>query len=175
MARLAEFLASRRLPLFVHKAARAILHCRTAVLGGHVLACPDGHGEKYVYHSCGHRSCPRCAWAKTEQWLAKKRDQLLGCDHLHLTFTLPSELFYLWRYNYEALANLFFLSVKETLFLGDWFLHDEPGGSFSPVEEAHARRIVLRRLPLEGRYSIDGCPGVSAPDLINIHALRKSF
>ncbi len=117
MSRLAGFLETHRLPLFVHKAARAILHCRTAVLGGHVMACPDGHGEeKFFYHSCGHRACPKCAFAKIEQWLAKKRDQMLGCDHFHLTFTLPSELYYLWRYNYETLANLFFLSVKETLF-----------------------------------------------------------
>src|ERR671932_63147 len=31
------------LPAHVRKAARAIMQCRTAVLGGHVQACPDGH------------------------------------------------------------------------------------------------------------------------------------
>jgi hypothetical protein len=31
------------LPAHVRRAARAIMQCRTAVLGGHVPACPDGH------------------------------------------------------------------------------------------------------------------------------------
>ena len=31
------------LPPHVRKAARAIMQCRTAALGGHIQACPDGH------------------------------------------------------------------------------------------------------------------------------------
>jgi hypothetical protein len=31
------------LPAHVRPAARAIMRCRTAALGGHVQACPDGH------------------------------------------------------------------------------------------------------------------------------------
>ncbi len=117
----AAFLRTRRLPLFVHKAAKAILHCRTAVLGGHVMACPEGHVEKVFYNSCGHRACPKCAFLKTEQWLQSKRDKLLACDHIHFTFMLPPELYPFWPYNYKALADLLFRSVRETLFelLGD--------------------------------------------------------
>ena len=88
-ARLSEFLRSHRLPLFRHKAAKAILYCRTAVLGGHVMACPEGHFEKAFYNSCGHRACPKCAYLKIQKWLEAKRALLLGCDHFHLTFTLP--------------------------------------------------------------------------------------
>ena len=31
------------LPAHVRKAARAIMQCRTAALGGHVHTCPDEH------------------------------------------------------------------------------------------------------------------------------------
>jgi hypothetical protein len=34
------------LPDSVRRAVWAILACRTAVLGGHVQACPDGHVER---------------------------------------------------------------------------------------------------------------------------------
>jgi hypothetical protein len=34
------------LPAYVRKAAGAMLVCRTAVLGGHVQSCPDGHVER---------------------------------------------------------------------------------------------------------------------------------
>jgi hypothetical protein len=46
------------LPAHVRRAARAIMQCRTAVLGGHVQACPDGHVARVWYNSCRHRSCP---------------------------------------------------------------------------------------------------------------------
>ena len=58
------------LPAHVRKAARAIMPCRTAALGGHIQACPDGHIARVWYHSCRHRSCPQCASLQTERWLA---------------------------------------------------------------------------------------------------------
>lgn len=115
-AGLDDFLKAHRVPLAVHKAARAILHCRTAALGGHVKVCPAGHVEKVFYNSCGHRTCPKCAYLKIDQWLEKKRSMLLACDHVHLTFTLPSELYVVYRYNRRLLTDLFFRSAKEALF-----------------------------------------------------------
>jgi hypothetical protein len=112
---LADYLKTRTLPLFLQRAAQAIRVCRTAVLGGHVKACPLGHVEKVWYNSCGHRACPLCAFLKTQQWLERKRAILLPCDHFHFTFTLPSELYVLWQYNYKLLANLFFKTVRDTL------------------------------------------------------------
>ena len=49
------------LPTHVRRAARAIMQCRTAALGGHVQACPDGHMARIWYNSCrtGHaRNAP---------------------------------------------------------------------------------------------------------------------
>ena len=54
------------LPAHVRKAAWAIMQCRTAALGGHVQACPDGHVARVWYHSCRHRSCPQYAYLQTE-------------------------------------------------------------------------------------------------------------
>ena len=52
VACLDRFFRNYRKPLHVHKAAAAIRHCRTQVLGGHVMACPEGHIEKAFYNSC---------------------------------------------------------------------------------------------------------------------------
>jgi len=40
------------LPPHVRRAARAIMQCRTAALGGHIQACPDGHVSCVWYNSC---------------------------------------------------------------------------------------------------------------------------
>ena len=76
------------LPAHVRKAAHANMQCRTAALGGHIQACPDGHVMRVWYNSCRHRSCPQCTYLQTERWLALQRARLLACDHYHVIFTL---------------------------------------------------------------------------------------
>jgi hypothetical protein len=78
-----------------HRAAMAaIAACRTAVLGGQVWRCTtDGcTSERYAYHSCRNRSCPKCHAEQTDRWLARHRARLPECSWVLLTFTLPSEL-----------------------------------------------------------------------------------
>src|SRR2546430_2073217 len=104
------------LPAHVRKAARAIMQCRTAALGGHVQACPDGHVVRIWYNSCRHRSCPQCAYLQTEHWLAHQQARLLACDHYHVIFTLPHDLNPLWLANVSAMTSLLFQAVRETLF-----------------------------------------------------------
>ena len=36
------------LPAHVRRAAHALMQCRTAALGGHIQACPDGHVAAYL-------------------------------------------------------------------------------------------------------------------------------
>lgn len=103
------------LPAHVRRAARAVMQCRTAALGGHVQACPDGHMARIWYNSCRHRSCPQCAYLQTERWLALQRARLLACDHYHVIFTLPHELNPLWLANVPVMSTLLFQAVRETL------------------------------------------------------------
>jgi Putative transposase/Transposase zinc-binding domain len=103
------------LPAHVRKAARAILQCRTAALGGHVQACPDGHVRRIWYNSCRHRSCPQCSFMEIERWLATQRARLLACDHYHVIFTIPHDLNALWLANVPLLSSLLFQAVRDTL------------------------------------------------------------
>jgi hypothetical protein len=103
------------LPIHVRRAAQAIMHCRTAALGGHLQACPDGHMARIWYNSCRHRSCPQCAYLQTERWLALQRARLLACDHYHVIFTLPHDLNPLWLANVPVMATLLFQAVRATL------------------------------------------------------------
>jgi Transposase zinc-binding domain/Putative transposase len=103
------------LPTHVRKAARAIMQCRTAVLGGHVQACPDGHMARVWYNSCRHRSCPQCAYLQTERWLALQQARLLACDHSHVIFTLPHDLNPLWLANVPVMSTLLFQAVRDSV------------------------------------------------------------
>ncbi len=118
---LEDYLETHTLPAYQQKFVWDLLRCRTEALGGHVEVCPEGHAQRVWYNSCRHRSCPQCAFSQTQQWLEKKKQQLLACDHYHVIFTLPEELRELWRWNAEAMADLLFQTVRDTLMtlLGD--------------------------------------------------------
>ena len=78
-----------------YKAARAVLACRTAVLGGQVHHCGDcaDAPQRYVYHSCNHRACPKCGGRGQQEWAAAQEAKLLArVPYFMLTFTIPSEL-----------------------------------------------------------------------------------
>ena len=88
---------------------------RTAALGGHIQACPDGPISRVWYNSCRHRSCPPCAYLQTERWLAQQRARLLACDHFHVLFTLPHDLNALWLAKVPVMTPLVFQAVRATL------------------------------------------------------------
>jgi putative transposase/transposase-like zinc-binding protein len=110
-----EYERTHALPAHVRRAARAIMQCRTAALGGHIQACPDGHMSRIWYNSCRHRSCPQCAYLQTERWLALQQARLLACDHYHVIFTLPHDLNPLWLANVPVMSTLLFQAVRDTL------------------------------------------------------------
>src|SRR5678815_7424 len=121
---------SHVLPAHVRRAAHALMQCRTAALGGHIQAYPDGHVSRVWYNSCRHRSCPQCAYLQAERWWALQRARLLACDHSHVIFTVPHDLTPLWLANVQVMTTLLFQAVRATLvtLLADpQYLDAQPG------------------------------------------------
>lgn len=90
------------------QAIRAIVNCRTEVLGEHVAHCPDCGFQTYYYHSCRNHHCPQCQADKGQQWLAKQQDLLLPVPYFMLAFTLPGELRPLTGRHQQLVYNLLF-------------------------------------------------------------------
>jgi hypothetical protein len=103
------------LPPYVIHAARRMLACRTAAMGGHWERCPQGHFERVWYNSCGHRSCPQCRELRIEHWLDRQRARILDCTHYHTIFTVPEDLNVVWEHNKQLFGNLMFHSSRDTL------------------------------------------------------------
>jgi hypothetical protein len=104
-----------RVPTHHRKAARAIMPCRTAALGGHVQSCPEGHYSRIWSNPCRHRPCPQCASMQSERWLATQRARLVACDHDHVICTVPHDLNPLWQLNLAQMTGLLFQAVRDTL------------------------------------------------------------
>jgi len=90
--------------------------CRTLTLGGHIVDCPEcPEGKKYAYHSCNHRSCPKCGSQRTAKWTEDRRKELLPVPYQMGTFTLPEETRRLVRTHQRKLYPAFFQASSETL------------------------------------------------------------
>jgi hypothetical protein len=98
------------------KVMRAIRHCRTAALGGHIDICPRCGGDKTIsYNSCRNRHCPKCQTQARQRWIAARKLELLETRYFHVVFTLPHELHTLILQNEAELYNLLFRAVADTL------------------------------------------------------------
>jgi ssDNA-binding Zn-finger/Zn-ribbon topoisomerase 1 len=93
----------------------AIAACRTAQLGGHVEQCPQCGFERYAYHSCRNRHCPKCQSFTTAQWVADRQADLLPVPYFHTVFTLPHALNVLVLGNKRRLLGLLFTAASQTL------------------------------------------------------------
>lgn len=75
-----------------YRAVRRVLGCRTPELGGRLYRCDGCAKPHFAYHSCNHRSCPRCGSRDQQVWTAKQEAKLLPVPYFMVTFTLPQEL-----------------------------------------------------------------------------------
>jgi hypothetical protein len=109
------YLAAHPLSATKAKVWRAILACRTAVLGGHVETCNACGTTRHVYHSCRNRHCPLCQTRAKEAWLAARQREVLPVPYFHLVFTLPHDLNGLIGQCPRALYDMLFGAVSATL------------------------------------------------------------
>jgi len=97
------------------KVMSAIVQCRSAALGGHVLRC-DGCGTDQVsYNSCRNRHCPKCQSSAAKRWLQARQADLLPVEYYHVVFTLPAPISDLAYQNKAALYGLLFDVAAEVL------------------------------------------------------------
>jgi hypothetical protein len=95
---------------------RAIQHCRSAALGGHVDDCSRcGYRSPISFNSCRNRHCPKCLTQARDRWLAERRKELLDTGYFHVVFTLPHELSWLALNNKQVIYDLLFGAAAKTL------------------------------------------------------------
>ena len=109
------YLAQHVLSAVKEKAWRAIVACRTSVLGGHIECCDHCGALRYLYHSCRNRHCPQCQTRAKEAWLAARQRELLPVPYFHLVFTLPHALNGLAGCDARTLYAMLFGAVADTL------------------------------------------------------------
>jgi hypothetical protein len=163
------------------RAMQDIEHCRTASLGGQLYFCPQCQEQRYSYHSCKNRHCPKCQNDQANEWLKKQQGLLLPVTHFLVTFTLPDELRAVARSNQKKIYNLLFRASSAALLQ----LAQDPrfvGGRIGMVGVLHTWTRQLLYHP-HVHYIVTG-GGLSAADcwrssrkdfLVPVKALSRIF
>ena len=97
------------------RAVKDIINCRTKELGGHIKKCDNCGFSQQSYNSCRNRHCPKCQFAKQEQWVDKLTHNLLPCKYYHVVFTLPKELQRVIYLNPKICYSLLFKASSQAL------------------------------------------------------------
>lgn len=111
----AAYLATHSLARSQAKAWRAIVACRTELLGGHIEQCADCGATRHVYHSCRNRHCPKCQTRAKEAWITQRNRELLPVPYTHLVFTIPHVLNGLAGSHARVITDILFDSAAATL------------------------------------------------------------
>lgn len=162
---------------------RDVTRCRTAELGGHRQWCDACGYERFVYHSCRNRHCPKCQTRETADWVAARRQELLPVPYFHNVFTLPHELNPLVSWNADnqrALLKLLFDAAAQTLLE---FGRGELGGKIGFTLVLHTWDQQLRphfhlhALIASGALSADGSRWIAGGGkfLFPVRGLSKMF
>jgi Putative transposase/Transposase zinc-binding domain len=88
----------------VRKNFTTILQCRTPALGWEVFASDTE--EKLCYHTCKSRFCPSCGYRATLVWLDEQEAALLDLPYIGIVFTMPRELWGIFKGNRHLLHDL---------------------------------------------------------------------
>ena len=165
------------------KVMRAIVSCRTAALGGHREWCQRCGYERYLYHSCRNRHCPKCQSLAKASWLSDRQRELLPVPYFHNVFTLPHEFnaLILWNEeNQRALLSLLFQAASQTLLE---FGKNNLGGKMGFTMVLHTWDQQLRPhfhlhvLIASGALAEDGSRWIAGGSkyLFHVRALSKVF
>ena len=106
--------SNRMLPSH-RRAMQDIENCRTESLGGQLYFCSQCQEQRYSYHSCKNRHCPKCQNDQANDWLKAQQSLLLPVTHFLVTFTLPDELRALARSHQKPIYNLLFRASAAAL------------------------------------------------------------
>jgi hypothetical protein len=82
----------------------AVLACGTPALGWEVFASDSE--EKRCYHRCKSRFCPSCGYRATLLWLEKQEAVLPDIPYAGVVFTMPRELWSIFKRNRHLLHDL---------------------------------------------------------------------
>lgn len=158
-----------------------ITQCRTAKLGGQLYFCKQCQQERYSYHSCQNRHCPKCGNDQANKWLQQQQQLLLPVPHFLVTFTLPEELRALARSHQKTCYHLLFRAASQALLK---LAQDERfvGGTVGLVGVLHTwtRQLVFHPhvhfIVTGGGLTKAGRWKFSRPDfLVPVKALSKIF
>jgi hypothetical protein len=98
---------------WVRETFKRMIDCRTPIMGWQLYASETE--VRRVFHTCKARSCPSCGYRATLQWQQEQSTQLPDIPYSGLVFTMPRELWLIFKENRHLLHDLPTLGAEAVL------------------------------------------------------------
>ena len=112
---LPDLLQHKPLPGHHLRTLKALLQCRTEQMGGRIERCDQCGHEQIVFNSCRNRHGPKCGSIEREKWLMEREADLLPVNYMHVVFTIPDKLNYLFLHHQVDCYNILFQVVRQVM------------------------------------------------------------
>lgn len=105
-------------PAVIENVAK-VMNCGNAeTLGFLTYTCPICGDKKIVAHTCKSRFCNSCGKVKNDEWIVRAEKSLFNVPHKHVVFTIPQELWLLFRRQSATVKNIIQISQSGDSRLG---------------------------------------------------------
>ena len=102
-------------PYHVRSTLAKISMCGSTHMGYDEWICHDCGATETVNYHCGSRCCPYCNAMRREEWMLKRRDEMLPVHYFHCVFTVPACLNVLYLQNRGGFCDALFRAAWGTL------------------------------------------------------------
>ncbi len=98
-----------------------MIACGSAGMGSRLYQCKNSACTytKYLTPRCKSRACSSCGVKSTERLIRQQQHVLPDCEWKHITFTLLSTLWHIFRHNRWLLNQLFKCAADYSADLGE--------------------------------------------------------
>ena len=110
-----ELIAQHRLLPSQLAALTAFQRCRSSMSPTMELACDGCEEQRFLPHSCGHRSCPHCQAHESQRWIDQQLQKRVPGNYFMVTFTLPAQFRALAWQHQRVMYDLITRSAWETV------------------------------------------------------------
>ena len=91
------------------------LACNRGIMGGRTYQCPECKHEKTITYTCNCKFCTSCGKKNTDQFVLDQQAVLPTGRWQQVTYTLPDDLWPIFKYNRALLGDLCRIAIQTLL------------------------------------------------------------
>ena len=110
-----DYMSTHHVNAVQYKAGYSICNCKSERMGYNTSLCTECGYSEIHYNSCHNRNCPNCQVIDRIRWVDMRKSEVINSSYFHIVFTVPSELYPLFRWNQREMYSILHKCTADTI------------------------------------------------------------